>query len=258
MFAWDLSTSYNPDSERMWGDVSSSVNIRPGRSRNLNFRMQNRIDPYSWSLQSTTFSYGFGFDGRIDTGFLGSVREEERREGLDRLDGALPDTAAADTSVLHDQWAEFCEEGETALDDDESGPPDDMAPPLGRGNDQTEGGRYLPFSVSGNVSLNDRRGGDLTSRGSLRLSAQLTRDWSLNYTASFDFRAGETVRQEWRLQRDLHCWRVEFMRTASNLDTEYAFRLHLLAIPELKLTSGRDNMLGTARGMTSGLGMGGF
>jgi len=48
------------------------------------------------------------------------------------------------------------------------------------------------------------------------------------------------------------------MRTVSTLDSEFAFRLHLLSIPELKLTQGKDNMLGTARGLSSGMGMGGF
>ncbi len=257
--AWDLSTSYNPDQEQSWGQVSSSLNIRPGQSRNLNFRMSNTIDPYSRSLLSTTFSYGFGLDGTIDTGSVGLVREELQNDAITRLAAASPDSAATDTVVVDDPWREFADDGEDVLDEDRAGPPA-VRPAGGAGlpKDDTEGGRFIPWSLTGNVSLNDRKGTDLTSTGSLRLSAQLTRDWSFNYTASFDFRTGSTLRQEYRLQRNLHCWKVEFMRTVSTLDSEFAFRLHLLAIPDLKLTQGKDNMLGAARGLSSGLGMGGF
>ncbi|MEZ4387357.1 MAG: putative LPS assembly protein LptD [Candidatus Krumholzibacteriia bacterium] len=257
ILAWDLSTSYNPDSDRSWGNVSSSLNIRPGQSRNLNFRMQNTVDPYNWSLLSTTFNYSFGVDGTFDTGFVGQVREEQQNAAIKRLAAANPDTMAADSLAANDQWNEFGDDGEALPEDDLLQPP----AVTGTGpdaRDDTAGGRFLPWSLSGNLSLNDSKGSDLTSRGSLRVTAKLTRDWSFNYTASFDFRSGRTVRQEYRLQRDLHCWRVEFMRTVSESNSEFAFRLHLLSIPELKLTQGKDNLLGAARGAGAGLGMSGF
>lgn len=257
VLAWDLSSSYNPDVERSWGQVSSSVNIRPGQSRNLNFRMQNSIDPYDWTLLSTSFNYSFGFDGILDTGFLGLAREEHQNAAIDRLAAAMPDSAGADTLAAEEQWDDFPDEGMDGLDGSLLGQ-GDREQPGGRDRDTTEGGRFLPWSLSGNVSLNDRKGGDLTSRGGVRVTAQLTRDWSLNYTASFDFRTGSTTRQEYRLQRDLHCWRVEFMRTVSANNSEFAFRLHLLSIPELKVTQGKDNLLGAARGLSSGMGMSGF
>ena len=262
VLAWDLSTSYDPDREIMWGNISSSVTIRPGKSRNLNFRMQNTVDPHNWSLQRTTFNYSFGFDGTVDTGFLGTVKESEMSAGIARLQGAVPDTAAADSLAGTDPWSDFGEEGETILDDDDrwqhAGPEPDADGGGRNDRDETDGGRFIPWDLTGNVSLNDSKNSELTSRGSLRLKAQLTRDWSFNYTASFDFRAGSTIRQEFRLERNLHCWKLEFMRTVSTSDSEFAFRLHLLSIPELKLTQGKDNMLGAARGVSSGLGMTGF
>ncbi len=261
VFTWDLSTNYDPDREKMWGTVGSSVSIRPGTSRNLNFTLRNSIDPYTRSLQSTTFNYGFGFKGTFDTGFVGVDREAELSAGIARVAGARPDSTAADSLGTEDQWGDFGEDGEAVLDDPNRNRRDrrDQSAVAGgpAGKDETDGGRFLPWSLSGNMSLNDSKGSDLTSRGSLRISTQLTRDWELSYTASFDFREGRTVRQEYRLQRNLHCWRVEFMRTMSDLDSEFAFRLHLLSIPELKLTSGKDNMLGAAGGGSS-LGMGGF
>lgn len=261
VLAWDVSTSYNPDAADSWSTVSSSLNIRPGRSRNLNFRMQNSIDPYDWTLQSTSFNYSLAFDGTLDTGFLGSTRQERDNDALDRLGAAEPGTVMEDTLATEEQWADF-EDDDLGLDlegGDRDGPSSAQGPSGGTGpdRDKTEGGRFLPWSLSGSVSLNDRKGTDLTSRGSLRMTAQLTRDWVFNYTASFDFRTGSTVRQEYRLERDLHCWRVEFMRTVSTSNSEFAFRLHLMSIPELKLTQGKDNLLGAARGAAS-LGMPGF
>jgi lipopolysaccharide assembly outer membrane protein LptD (OstA) len=252
VLAWSLGTSYNPDSEKMWGQVSSRINIRPGSGRNLDFSLDNTIDPYTWSLQSTTFRYSFGLDARLDTGFLGQAEEEVRNERIAQLQDATVDTAAADTSAYDDQWDDF---GDQRFDQGRDQRDRDR---MGGGRDETDNGRFIPLSLSGTVSLNDRKGTDLTSRGSLRLTAQLTRKWAFNYTASINFREGSLDRQEWRLSRDLHCWRVEFMRTVSTRDSEFAFRFHLLSIPEIKLTSGRDNMLGTARGLSSGLGMGGF
>ncbi len=257
---WNLGTSYNPDSDRMWGDVSSRINIRPGSNRNLQFSLDNTIDPYSWSLQRTTFRYSFGFNGELDTGFLGRARVEERNARIARLQTVAPDSAAADTAGLDDQWDAFGDQGETVIEDDRDrgqGRQEQRSRP-GQGEGETDNGRFIPFSLSGTISLNDSKGRELTSRGSLRLKTQLTRDWSFNYTASIDFKDGQLDRQEYRLTRDLHCWRVEFMRTISRDRSEFAFRFHLISIPELKLTSGRDNMLGTARGLSSGLGMGGF
>jgi len=262
VLAWDLSTSYDPDREEMWGNVSSSVTIRPGKSRNLNFRMQNTVDPDNWSLLRTTFNYGFGFDGNLDTGFLGTVRESEMSEGINRLRTAAPDSAGSDSLATGDQWGEFGDEGETVLDDPDGGPRSGQERRQGGDQtderDETDGGRFIPWNLTGNVSLNDSKGAELTSRGSLRLTAQLTRDWAFNYTASFDLRTGSTLRQEFRLNRNLHCWKLEFMRTVSETNSEFAFRLHLLSIPELKITQGKDNLLGAARGLSSGLGMGGF
>lgn len=261
---WRMSTSYNPDRDRMWGNIASGFSIKPGASTKVNIQLASTIDTedWIWKLDSATVSYNNSFKGRLDTGFLGRDREEERRAGLDRLGPASGDSTAAADSLgagFGDQWNDPVFLGDGSLDGDPR--MDDRRPDTGGGSgerDDTEGGRFIPWTFGGNMSLNDAKGRDLTSRGNLRVGAQITRDWSFNYTASFDFREGRTVRQEYRLQRNMHCWRLEFMRTVSDNNSEYAFRFYLLAIPELKLTRGKDDMLGMARGLSSGLGMGGI
>ena len=51
--------------------------------------------------------------------------------------------------------------------------------------------------------------------------------------------------------RDLHCWRLEFTRTINRNNSEFGFRFFLKAIPELKLTRGREDLLGSAQSVNS-------
>ncbi len=50
------------------------------------------------------------------------------------------------------------------------------------------------------------------------------------------------------LGRDLHCWRLEFNRTVSEIDSQFGFRLYLKAIPSLKLTRGREDYMSALEG----------
>jgi hypothetical protein len=82
--------------------------------------------------------------------------------------------------------------------------------------DETEGGRYIPFNLAGSLSLNHTVATDqTTARASISGGARLTRDWEFRYSASLDLDSRRLTRQEYRLQRDLHCWRLEFTRIVS-------------------------------------------
>jgi len=251
---WGLSTSYNPEAERGWGQIGSSVTFRPGTSRNLNFTLKQAVDPYAWHVVSTQFTYGFGFSGRFDTGYAGHAREDERSAAIERLGPAGVDSlaaAGADTVQMDDSWGPAGQMGEP--DDYYGGNFGGLGGAGGAaGRDETEGGRFIPWNLGGSLSLNRRTGADeTTARASINLGARLTRDWDFRYSASFDLAEGTTTRQEYRLQRDLHCWRLEFTRTVSSTNSEFGFRFYLKAIPELKLTRGREDLLGTAGGLGS-------
>jgi len=253
---WDLSTSYTPDRELAWSDVSSSVAIKAGRSRNLNFKLTNTIDPYKLALKSTRFTYSFGLAGKLDTGFAGEERVDRRSDAAALLGPAAGDTlatAAGDTAWSAEDWERW-EDGDTEVTDSIYGSGFDALQTDGpqQQRDPTEGGRFIPWDVGGSFSLNRTAGADeVTARANISVNAQLTRDWSLRYTASFDLEEGATTRQEYRLQRDLHCWRLEFTRTVSTINSEFGFRFYLKAIPELKLTRGREGLLGGAGGLSS-------
>ncbi len=92
----------------------------------------------------------------------------------------------------------------------------------------------------------------------MTVTANLTRDWQFMYTTAVDLSARAMTRQEYRLQRDLHCWRVEFNRIVSDVDSQFGFRFYLKAIPELKLTQGKEDLMGTAGGLAGNAMLGGF
>ena len=253
---WTLSTSYNPDAERQWSNIGSGVTFKPGRSRNLAFKLTNSVDPYLWKVLSTRFNYGFNFQGKFDTGYDGELRSAETSELAALLGEAGPDSLArarADSLAAEQALDDlFDEPGQGGFEEDiYGGNWDVIGGDGGRAQrDDTEGGRFIPWSLGGSFSLNhDAVRDDLTTRANLNVTTQVTRDWSLRYTASFDLEAGATTRQEYRLTREMHCWRLEFTRTLSTTNNEFGFRFFLKAIPELKLTRGREDMLGSAQGM---------
>jgi hypothetical protein len=73
----------------------------------------------------------------------------------------------------------------------------------------------------------------------------LTRNWKIRYTASFDLATGTATRQQYSLHRDLHCWRFEFNRTISAVDSQFGFRIYLRSIPSLKFARGREDYMGS-------------
>lgn len=249
---WSLSASYDPDAQRQWSSISSGLAFKPGRNRNLSFKLNNVIDPYTWQIASTQFNYSFGFAGRLDTGYRGQERPQERNEFIERLG---EDAGAADTAADGDQDADALADALTDEADELGGFYGGHFDPFataGRGQvrDDTENGRFVPWNLAGSLSLSHSAISDrTTARASLTGSARLTRDWDFRYSASFDLEARAITRQEYSLQRDLHCWRLEFTRIVSTYDSEFGFRFYLKTIPELKLTRGKEDLLGSAAGL---------
>ena len=56
------------------------------------------------------------------------------------------------------------------------------------------------------------------------------------------------MRQQFNLSRDLHCWKLEFNRTISTVDSQFGFRIYLKSIPSLKFTRGREDGMGSLAG----------
>jgi len=263
---WSLGTSYNParDRDSRWADISSGLTIKPGSNRNLALKVSNTIDPYRRSLLSTRFNYSLNLRGRIDTGHQPVDIQEQRNETIDRLGF---DPAAADTtgraSMYDDDYGDgFDDDFEDDFDDrdrDRGGGFYDggfagLEDPLSNqdGQDTTEGGRFIPWNCGGSISYNRGTSGDTTVRANMSLSMVLTRNWDFSYQSSFDLGEGRITNQRWSLNRNLHCWRIEFTRIINSLNSEYAFRLYLLSMPEVKVPLGNDDLLGSVQGLGGG------
>ena len=254
---WDLSTSYNPkaEPERRWSDIRSTLQVKPGQSRYLHLRVNNTIDPKNLALKTTGFTYGLNFSGKMDLGEVPAAPESTRNAAIDRL--GLVEEAPVDSTGYADD--PFLAAEQDALFNGEENAFDDFYERQGRTQgprdtkDPTEGGRYIPFEFGTNLSYNYTNR-TATSAAVKRASAginfkvNVTQKWEMRYTANFDLVESLPLRQQYSLNRDLHCWRLEFTRTISTVDSSFGFRFYLRTIPDLKLTRGREDYMSAPGG----------
>lgn len=262
---WSLNTSYSPrrPEGQRWSDISSGLTIKPGQSRYLQLKVSNTIDSRKLALKDTRFSYGVNFSGRIDLGGVPAAAASRRNPAIERLGlkpaavdsaraAAIADSLATE-AAFRDPGADFFDG--SSRDFETATRPGMPEGGVGDSRDQTEGGRYLPFTTSGSLSYsytNDT--GDRRASANVSLRANLSRFWEFSYQTSFDLVTGAALRQQYTLGRDLHCWRLEFNRTVSAVDSQFGFRVYLKAIPSLKFTRGREDYMGSlAEGLGGGM-----
>jgi len=256
---WSLRTSFSPKApaNAQWSDISSGLTIKPGQSRYLKIQVNNSIDPYTLALKNTRFTYQLSFSGRLDVGEVPQYDEVQRNEAIDRL-GVNFAKEEADSTRVDEFAAEFADEdlfderdgdyfeGEASSFNDLYNRADRN--PIDGGDDVTEGGRYIPFDVSGGLSYSYTNLSKVKrASANMAFNTQLTRNWEFRYSASFDLETGQAIRQQYSLNRDLHCWRFEFNRIVSTVDSQFGFRIYLRSIPALKFARGReDHKIGRA------------
>ena len=250
---WSLSTSYNPQAEpaQRWADIGSSIAIKPGRSRHLNFKVNNSIDPYEWKILSTRFTYGLNLQGRLDTGGSEELIEPPRNQAIERLGVSADSTVVGTEGLVVEEDEEDDPFGDEFAGFERPGHPER---PGADSSDPTEGSRYIPWNMSVSLSYNRNNVRNTSSaRGNLSLSANLSRYWEFSYRGSFDFDQGRILNQHWTLKRDLHCWALEFTRSVYTNNQEFGFRLYLKSIPALKVARGKEDLLGTAGQFSGGI-----
>ena len=254
---WNLTASYNPDRSagQRWSNISSNATIRPGRSRNLRLVVSNSIDPYRWKVLSTRLTYGLSLQGRVDTGAAPVEAREQVNAALDRL-GALADSTAADTTAAADTAGIWDDLDREAGGGDAFAGLDRLDRPAGRdaGRDRTEGGRYIPWRLGSNLSYNKNNvTGSVSARVSLNAAVTLTPTWELSWRGSYDFERGDLINQTWNLHKDLHCWELRFTRSVSAVDSQFGFIISLKAIPDIKVTRGKQDLVGGLRRLGGGI-----
>jgi lipopolysaccharide assembly outer membrane protein LptD (OstA) len=244
---WSLSTSYDPDKvvEQRWSNVNSTMTIKPGQNRNLKLTVNSVIDPYEMMVTSTRFSYGLNFSGKFDTGGKVIVEEQKKNQAIDMLatDG---DTLMTAPVIEEDGWIDEDDPNGLSDDVDDFGGYGMFADKDGsKGQDDTDGGRFIPWRMGSSISYSKNHLTDTVSaRASLNAALTLTRTWDVSWRGSYDFESGALTSQSYNLERDLHCWSLRFTRTLSRVDSQFGFMIALKAIPDLKVTRGRSDLVG--------------
>jgi hypothetical protein len=104
------------------------------------------------------------------------------------------------------------------------------------------GGEALGWNGSLSVSFSGFRqpGAGLDTRATANgsLGVNLTRNWGVRYTNSYDFEDSEITYQGVELTRELHCWQATFSYRVTPLQNEFYFRVNVKALPDIKFETG--------------------
>jgi hypothetical protein len=106
------------------------------------------------------------------------------------------------------------------------------------GNFRTLNSDFWMQTGKAHTGLGYRFKKDESSQMTAGFSCPLNPFWKLNIYERFEFKTGELVEQEYRLERDLHCWTMELVinqREESGVTFLVAFRLK--AFPEIGINA---------------------
>ena len=251
---WSASTSYDPDKPvgSRWSTISNNFSIKPGSNRNLKLTLSNTIDPKHLRVTNTRIVYGLNISSRFNTGGH-TVRQEAVRNSAIDLLGAEADSS--DVERVDDPNTPGYDESLDSEDVSDEGRYDDEFAGFGyfsdgsssgsRGRDETGGGLYIPWRFGSNFSYSKNHLSDaVTARVNMNVSATLSRGWKVSFRTGYDLETGTMSHQSWNLERDLHCWIMKFSRTVSSVDSQYGFIISLKALPDVKVTRGKEDMVG--------------
>jgi lipopolysaccharide assembly outer membrane protein LptD (OstA) len=89
------------------------------------------------------------------------------------------------------------------------------------------------LSVSHSYTRGTRRS---TEQNTMNFTTTLapTRNWHVGYSIYYDVRRREIRSHSLTLDRDLHCWEMHFDKRVSGGNSEYAFRINIKALPDVK------------------------
>jgi len=243
---WNLSTSYDPDNDEdsRWSNITSTLKLKPGTSRNAQISVNSVFDPYEKRVTSTRLTYGLSLGGKVDTGGKIVEQVDEKNRALDILAGSdTLDTAPMEIEDEYDD--ELWDDSEYDDQRDDAGFDRFGQEQKTEGRDDTEGGRFIPWRAGSSFSYTkDHLRDTVTARLGLNASATLTRTWKMSWRGSYDLEKGTMTTQSWNLEKDLHCWSMRFSRNITSADQQFGFVISLKAIPDIKVTKGKDDLVG--------------
>ncbi|MBN2070517.1 MAG: hypothetical protein JW814_03580 [Candidatus Krumholzibacteriota bacterium] len=231
--SWEMRGTYNPKLQDGKKFSTINSNIRTAIGRLASVRLDHTIDPYEWDILSTNISVSMNqsFSGNFSYG-SGWKREEKERIaaaiGSDK-EGSAGDTGSDD---LADEFPEM-------RDHDGEDP----------GRDNLNGsGNYPSWNVSLGYSYSTNYGKFLTrtmsSKVNLNGTLNLTKGWTIKYTAYYDPEARRFTSQMYSINRDLHCWEANFVHRRFGYDWGYYFQIRIKELPDIFYESGKRGLRG--------------
>lgn len=207
------SMSYNMAADSMkWSNLNTSILIK--LTKNFNLQMSATWDTYTYQLDS----YG------------NPVRVNKPRWTVGKGLGRLSSTGTSFSYTFNNDTFKKKDKGSSDKNTQQplqqpNMPPDpnmDNEEEESSGNDEVQFGPdgyaiwEVPWSLSINYSVNYGYGtfnrkkmeynGKFTQNLSLSGNINLTKNWSFNFSASYDFEAKKIAYMNCNITRDLHCW----------------------------------------------------
>jgi len=243
LFAWSLSTAYNPttlgqagEPDRKFQNLSSSITIN--RSGRLRLSIAQTYDPYRGRIISTSVPLALQLGGKFGYGDTG-IAPEARNRVVEEEGGALAaaDSAAADSAAAEPLTGRRDTDATQALAD---------VDPIAVG-----GGGDLAWGLSLHYTLVRVEGRTERARVPLSFRIKPTRNWEVSFGTNYDAALRELGQPSIRITRDLHCWKASFtrIRTGSRStgggDWQYYFRIYVDRHPDDLFIESGDRSFGS-------------
>ncbi len=200
VLVWNLSGSYDPQADQDVRFSRISSNITTQAVNFISFRMSHTYDPYEQKIvsQSLTAGLSLNLSGRFGYPAVWSIDEGEALRAAE--DAADPKS--------HDPT---------------------------RSRDKQNWTLSLGYNISQSGVDNNRR-----TDSNVRISGNidLTTNWKVSYTAYYAVEAHEFREQQYRIERDLHCWRASFVHRKFGNEWSYYFQIAIKSHPEIMYERG--------------------
>lgn len=75
-----------------------------------------------------------------------------------------------------------------------------------------------------------------------RVSLHPTPQWDMSYSTNYNFQEGEFAEHSFNFSRLLHCWRLEFRWTPKGPAEGWAFNIHIIDLPDIRLQAAQNDL----------------
>ena len=200
VLVWNLSGSYNPQADQNTSFSNISSNITTQIANFISFRMSHTYDPYEQKIvsQSQTAGLSLNLGGSFGYPAVWSIDEGE----VLRVAEGVVDQKSIDPT---------------------------------RSRDKQNWMLSLGYNIS-QSGVDDRRRTDSNVRISGNID--LTSSWKISYTAYYAVEAHEFREQQYKIERDLHCWRASFVHRKFGNEWSYYFQIAIKSHPEIMYERG--------------------